>query len=62
MHRYTRMIPFGFVIRCKTTCQENNRHVAATCTLTDFLTQLEAIQRDVQILLGRTEPRTASAR
>src|SRR4029450_9904212 len=43
MHRHTRMIPFGFVIRCKTTRQEDNRYVAATCTLTDSLTQLEAI-------------------
>jgi hypothetical protein len=44
MQRHTRMLPFGFVIRCKTTRQEDDRHVAATCTLTNSLAQLEAIQ------------------
>jgi hypothetical protein len=43
MHRHTRLVPFGFVIRCKTTRQEDNRHVAAPCTLTNSLAQLEAI-------------------
>ena len=43
MHRHTRTVPFDFVIRCKTTCQEDNRHVTATCTLANSLTQLEAV-------------------
>jgi hypothetical protein len=43
MHRHTHTVPFGLVIRCKTTRQEDNRHVAAICTLTDALTQLEAV-------------------
>jgi hypothetical protein len=43
MHRHTHTVPFGFVIRCKTTRQEDNRHVAAICTLTNALTQLEAV-------------------
>jgi hypothetical protein len=44
MRCHTRPVPFGFVIRCKTTRQEDNRHLAAACTLADSLTQLEAVQ------------------
>src|ERR1043166_8762543 len=43
MQRHPRMVPFGFVIRGKTTRQEDNRHMAATGTLTNALAQLEAI-------------------
>jgi hypothetical protein len=43
MRGHTRPVPFGFVIRCKTTRQEDNRHMAAACTLADSLTQLEAV-------------------
>jgi hypothetical protein len=43
MRGHTRLLPFSFIIRCKTTCQEDNRHVAATCTLANALTQLEAV-------------------
>jgi hypothetical protein len=43
MRGHTRLVPFGFVICCKTTRQEDNRHLAAAGTLADSLTQLEAV-------------------
>jgi hypothetical protein len=43
MYRYTRTVPFAFIIRCKTTRQEDHGQVAATCTLANALTQLEAV-------------------
>jgi hypothetical protein len=43
MYSYTGAVPFDFIIGCKTTRQEDNRHVAATCTLANALTQLEAV-------------------
>jgi hypothetical protein len=44
MCRHTDLVSFDFIIRGKTARQEDDRHMAATGTLADSLTQLEAVQ------------------
>jgi hypothetical protein len=43
MDGYACTVTLDFIIRCETTRQEDNRHMAVACTLANALTQLEAV-------------------